>query len=144
MEDPLLPLDDPMRDRLVFQRTLSRGTFGQVLLYHDKEYDEEVAIKFIEMGKTKFAIQCLSAPRNSRLASIASVVTVEEDLSECTIVPLAREFRRAERPRAADCRILSIAIYLMATSQSPFSSSKWARYYYSAVSPLSGIPAVRL
>ena len=95
MADPcLLPPNDPRRERLVFKRSLSSGSFGQVLLYHDKEFNEEVAVKFIKMGKTKFAIQCLSAPRNSRRASVA---TVEEDLPVCMYPCMASEFQRAER-----------------------------------------------
>ena len=59
LDDPMLPLGDPMRGRLRFLSSLARGTFGQVLLYYDEEYQEQVAIKFIDMSKTKFAIQCV-------------------------------------------------------------------------------------
>ena len=52
LDDPMLPLGDPMRGRLRFLSSLARGTFGQVLLYYDEEYQEQVAIKFIDMSKT--------------------------------------------------------------------------------------------
>ena len=97
-------------------------------------------MKFIKMGKTKFAIQCLSAPRNSRRASVA---TVEEDLPVCMYPwPVNSGERRDQGRRIVgllDCRRLGSGHQVIEMGEI---HSMGYRLLPAAVFPLSGIPAI--